>query len=163
MRVTLGTLAAGMFALLFAAAAPADELVPTREEYVARVEPICEKNTEVNNRILKGARSKVKRGKLPLAGRQFLRASRAFAKTLRKIVAVPRPPEDDARLRKWLKFLRIVKTNLRKIGVALKHEDRIRANHEAIRAERSGNAANNVSSIFPFRYCKLTPSRFKGT
>jgi hypothetical protein len=70
---------------------------------------------------------------------------------------------DDARLVKWFGFLEIVEENLGKIGKALKEENRVKANHEAIRAERSANAANNVSSIFPFHYCKLTPSRFSGT
>lgn len=57
-----------------------------REEYVARVEPICERNTLENNRI--------------------------------------------------------------------------KATPESIRVQRSGNAANNVSSVFEFRYCRITPSRF---
>jgi hypothetical protein len=136
---------------------------PTRDEYVAAVEPICEANTEANTRILKGARGKVKKGKLRPAGAQFTRASAAFAKTIKQIKAVPRPPADDARLVKWFGFLETVKVNIGKIGKALKEGERVKANHEAIRAERSANAANNVSSAFPFKYCKLTPSRFSGT
>jgi hypothetical protein len=162
MRVMPGILAATAAATLVAGAAFADE-GPTRAEYVAQVEPICEKNTEANKRILKGTRSKVKQGKMPAAGGQFIRASEAFGKTVQRLVAVPRPPADDARLLKWFRFLRIVKTNLRKVGVALKKENRVLANHEAIRAERSANAANNVGAVFSFRYCKLTPSRFSGT
>jgi hypothetical protein len=157
-----GTLAAIVAVMLLAAAAHAEE-GPSRAEYVTQVEPICEQNTKANKRILKGARTKVKKGMLPVAGKQFLRASRAFGQTVRRIVAVPRPGEDDARLQKWFKFLRIVQANLRKIGTALKKKDRVLANHEAIRAERSANAANNVSAIFSFRYCKLTPNRFSGT
>ncbi len=136
---------------------------PTRAEYVTAVEPICEANTEANKRILKGARGKVKSGKMPTAGGQFIRASQAFGKTIKQLMAVPRPPADDARLVKWFGFLEIVQENLHKVGVALKQRNRVKANHEAIRAERSANAANNVSSIFPFHYCKLTPSRFSGT
>jgi hypothetical protein len=160
--MTQGILAAIAAVTLVAAVASADE-GPTRAEYVAQVEPICEKNTEANKRILKGARSKVNQGKLPVAGNQFIRASDAFGETVKRIVAVPRPPVDDARLLKWFRFLRIVKTNLRKIGVALKKGNRVLANHEAIRAERSANAANNVGAVFSFRYCRLTPSRFSGT
>jgi hypothetical protein len=149
--------------IAFAGVAHAETPVSPRAEYVAAVEPICESNTEANKRILKGARQKVNDGKMPAAGGQFIRASDAFGKTITSIIAVPRPPEDDARLLKWVGFLKIVKTNLRKIGVALKEENRVKANHEAIRTERSANAANNVSSIFPFRFCRLTPSRFSGT
>jgi hypothetical protein len=162
MRITQGTLAAIAAATLVAGVAGADE-GPTRAEYIAQVEPICKQNTEANKRILKGARGKVKQGRLPAAGGQFIHASQAFGQTVQRIVAVPRPAADDARLLKWFRFLRIVRTNLRKVGVALKKENRVLANHEAIRAERSANAANNVSAIFSFKYCKLTPSRFSGT
>ena len=165
MRGTLGTFAATVAAMLImlAAVAHAEGAPVTRAEYVTAVEPICEANTEANKRILKGAREKANGDQMPAAGGQFIRASDAFGKAIMQIVAVPRPPEDDERLMKWVGFLKITKANLRKIGVALKEENRVKANHEAIRTERSANAANNVSSVFPFRYCRLTPSRFSGT
>jgi hypothetical protein len=149
--------------LLLAAGAGADEASPTRAEYVGQVEPICEANTVANKRILQNvrtrARSKESR-KVKQAGAQFIHASEVFDKTVDKLASVPRPPEDDARLVKWFKQLRIVKTNLRNLGKALKELDRIRAAHEQIRVERASNAANNVSFVFEFRYCRLTPSRF---
>ena len=73
---------------------------------------------------------------------------------------MPRPPADDARLLKWFGFLEIVQAKLRDLGVALKEDERVKAAHEQIRVERSGNAANNVSFVFGFHYCHLTPSRF---
>jgi hypothetical protein len=167
MMVKQGLTAALVAAILVAAAAPASATTlatePTRDEYVAAIEPICQANTEANTRILKGARGKVKAGKLAPAGGQFTRAASAFGKTIKQIEAVPRPAADDARLVKWFGFLETVKENIGKIGKALKQGNRVKANHEAIRAERSANAANNVGSIFPFKYCKLTPSRFSGT
>jgi hypothetical protein len=147
--------------LLVAADAYAEgEAPPTRAEYVSQVEPICEANTIANKRILKDVRKKVKAGKLGIAGAQFIHASAAFGTTVGKIAEVPRPPADDERLLKWFKFLRIVQTNLRKLGVALKAEERIKASHESIRVERSSNAANNVGFVFEFHYCRITPSRF---
>lgn len=163
MRGMPGIFAAIVAATLgaFAGIAHAEE-GPSRAEYVTMVEPICETNTEANQRILKGARDKVRTGKLPSAGGQFVRASEALGKTVTKLAGVPRPAADDARLLKWFGFLKIVKTNLRKVGIALKEDNRVKANHEVIRTERSANAANNVGSIFPFKFCKLTPSRFSG-
>ncbi|MBW8059779.1 MAG: hypothetical protein FVQ78_05480 [Solirubrobacterales bacterium] len=160
MKATLRSIASLVVVALAAAATAhaADE--PTREGYVARAEPICKANTLANKRILKGTRVKIRSGKLASAGRQVIRASTAFAATVRRIAAVPRPPTDDARLRKWFRFLGIVKTNLRKVGKAFKEGDRIRAIHESIRAERSGNAANNVGFVFGFRYCRISRSRF---
>jgi membrane-bound lytic murein transglycosylase B len=145
--------------LLVAGAAHAEE-PPNRTEYVSQVEPICQANTEANEKILRNVRQKVKNGRLKEAGRQFIHASAAFGSAVDKITAVPRPPADEERLLKWFKFLRIVQTDLGKVGKSLKAGDRIRATHETIRVERSANAANNVSYIFEFHYCHLTRSRF---
>lgn len=146
--------------LLIVASARAEETAPTREEYVSQVEPICEANTIANKRILKNVRVKARNGKLKEAGAQFIHASAAFGSTVDKLATVPRPTADDARLLRWFDQMRIVQTNLRKLGKALKEEDKIRAAHESIRVERSSNAANNVGFVFEFRYCRITPSRF---
>lgn len=145
------------------AVATAEEPPSPRDEYVAKVEPICEANTLANKRILDDVRARA-RSKDPeqvkLAGSQFIHASAAFGSTVGKIAAVPRPPEDEARLLRWVEHLRIVQTNLRHLGKALTRLEKIKAAHEAIRVERSGNAANNVGFAFGFRYCRITPSRF---
>ncbi len=139
------------------------EEAPTRGQYVEQVEPICQANTEANKRILKNVRTKAKSrvlAKMKQAGAQFIHASAAFDATVKKISAVPRPPADDTRLLKWFKYLGIVGEKLRKLGVALKGGEEIKAAHEQIRVERAANAANNVSFVFEFHYCRLTPSRF---
>jgi hypothetical protein len=157
----LGALAAIVAATFVVAGSAYAESTPERSDYVAKVEPICQSNTEDNTRILKGVRDKVKQGKLAVAGGQFINASNTFGVSVGEIIAVPRPAADDARLQKWFKYLRIVQTNLRMVGKALKEGNKVKALHETIRAERSGNAANNVSFIFNFHYCRLTPSRFR--
>lgn len=154
--VVLGVAALGVATTV----APAAGDDPTREEYVAQVDPICEQNTLANKRILKGVQAKVNNGKLKAAGEQFIRASEEFGVTMNEIEAVPRPAADDARLVKWFGFLGKVKTYLHMIGKALKEENRVKAVHERIRVERSSNAANNVGFVFGFTYCRLTPSRF---
>jgi len=143
-----------------AAAAAEEPAAPTRAEYVPQVESICQANTEVDKRILKNVQQRVRQGKLKQAGKQFIHVSAAFGSAIGEMMAVPRPPEDEARLLKWFKFLRIVQTDLRKVGKAFKAEERIRATHEGIRVERASNAANNVGFVFEFHYCRLTRSRF---
>jgi hypothetical protein len=133
---------------------------PTRAEYVTTVEAICERNTLDNDRILRNVRERIRQGKLGAAGSQFIRASEALGASTREIAAVPRPAVDDARLRKWFGFLDIIRKHLRNLGKALEERDRIKAAHERIRVERSGNAANNVGFVFEFRHCRFTPSRF---
>ena len=53
------------------AAVPSNAAEATPETYKEAVEPICKVNTEANEKILKGVRSKVKSGKLDAAARQF--------------------------------------------------------------------------------------------
>ena len=160
MKLVLGTSAAVVATLAVAALAHGAE-AQSRAGYVARVEPICKRNTEASKRILAGASQRIKRRKLVTAGRQFVRASRVFGSGIQEIVRVPRPPADEAKLQKWFKFLRIVERRLLKVGQALKRGERVKATHISIQLERSANAANNVSFAFQFRYCRLSRSRFR--
>lgn len=163
-RIRIPALLAVALGLLAAApAAPAEE-GPSRAEYVERVEPICQANTEANERILKNvkqrARSKQQR-RVSQAGGQFIHASKAFEQAVDKLTAVlPRPTADEPRLLKWFKQLRVVGANLDKLGEALKEGDKILAAHEQIRVERAANASNNVGFVFSFHYCRLSQSRF---
>ena len=147
-------------ALLISPSAVAEEGVPSPAEYVARVEPICKQGTDTSARLLDGVQKTVQEDRLPTAGGQFIRASEAFGKTIERIAAVPRPPDEEERLLRWLGLLRVVEGNLHKIGIDLKKELRVRANHDAIRARRSGNAANNAAFEFQFRDCRLRSSMF---
>ena len=157
------TIAALVAVLVLGAVAAASAEEPTRPQYVEQVEPICQANTEANQRILKNVQAKA-RSRDPVrmkeAGAQFIHASAVFGKTVGKIAAVPRPPPDNERLLRWFKQLNIVREKLRKLGVALQEGDEIKAAHEQIRVERASNAANNVSFVFEFHACRLTKSRF---
>jgi hypothetical protein len=159
MKQVLATVAAVVATLVVASLAHGAE-AQTRAGYVARVEPICKRNTEASKRILAGASERIKKRDLEPAGKQFVRASRSFASGVRQIVRVPRPRADDARLLKWFKFLRIVKQRLLQLGQALKGDERLKATHAKIQLERSANAANNVSFAFKFHYCRLSRGRF---
>jgi hypothetical protein len=160
MRRLQGTAVAALVAALaFAGVALAEEGM-TRDLYREQVEPICERDAKTGSRILKGARQRVRQEKFKQASAQFFRAATAFGRTIKTLEAVPRPAADDARLLKWFRFLRKIQLYLRKTGKALKERNKVKALHETIRAERSGNAANNVSSAFDFRQCRLSPSRF---
>src|SRR6478735_3706357 len=78
----------------------------SRDEYVAKVEPICEANSQANERILKGVRDKVRTGKLDAAGAQFTQAAAALKQTLVQLKAVPAPAADAAKLTKWLGYVK---------------------------------------------------------
>jgi hypothetical protein len=160
MKRRSATVAAVLVAMLCVAGAAHGAEEQTRESYVAAVEPICKRDREAGERILSGTSDNIRDGKFAVAGRELIRASARFGTTIREIVAVPRPPADEARLQKWFGFLRIVKERIRKTGKLYKEGERLKATHESIGVERSGNAANNVSFVFHFRYCRLSRSRF---
>jgi hypothetical protein len=132
----------------------------TREEYVARVEPICKTNTQANARIFKGAKGEVRDGELEQASKRFKRGVIAFDKTIRQIQAVPQPAEDKAPLAKWISYLKIESDYLGKIGDALAAGDKYRAQNLSVRLNRNSNLANNTVLSFGFNYCRIDPSRF---
>jgi hypothetical protein len=160
MKRALGIVVTNAIAILVLGTLAHAAEAPTREEYVATVEPICQRDRAAGERILGGTRDNIREGKLVLAGGQMIRASERFGKTIRQLVEVPRPPADEAKLQKWFKFLRLVRNRLRKTGVLYKKGKELEATHESIRAEKGGNAANNVSFAFGFRYCRLDRARF---
>jgi hypothetical protein len=165
MKGPMATAALVIVATLVAAVSAGAEIlpgtIPTREEYVATVDPICQKNSDTNKPLLKNASKKERADELIAASRDVARVAANFGRTLKKIEAVPRPTEDSPRLEKWFGYLETLQTNLGKISKALKEEDKVRASHAKIKVERTSNAANNVSFVFQFQYCHLKASQFK--
>lgn len=151
-------LTAALTAALLAAGAVGAE--PTRESYVAQVEPICKKNTKANEQILAGVRKTIKKGKLNAAARKFSRASAAFGKAVRELRAVPQPPADTAKLTKWLGLLKEEKVMLGKIGKALRQGKKPLAQRLSVKLTHNGNLANNAVLGFEFNYCLIDSSRF---
>ena len=156
----LGPAAAAVAVLLVAAVPLAGAAELSREEYVARVEPVCKTNVTANKRIFKGAKGQVKAGKLKQASNHFFRAATAFAKTIRQIEAVPRPTADEARLGKWLGYLRGEKNLIQKVGRALAADDKHKAESYSVDLNHNSNLANNTVLGFGFDYCRIDPSRF---
>jgi len=149
-------LALAVALLVTAPVAFADE----RDEYVERVEPICKANTEANSRILKGVKGQVQQEKLVPAGKRFIRASTALGKAVTQIDGVPRPAADNAKLTKWIGYLRSEKAFLQQIGQALKAENKFKAQKLAVELNRNNNKANNTVISFGFDECRIDSSRF---
>lgn len=132
----------------------------TREEYKAQVEPVCKTNVEANKRIFQGAEAEVKAGKLKKASTHFFRAAVAFNKTIRQIQAVPQPSEDEAKLGKWIGYLKVESSYIGKIGDALKAGKEDKARSLSVRLNHNSNLANNTVLSFGFNYCRIDSSRF---
>lgn len=145
-------------ALVAAPLALAEEL--TREQYVAKLEPICKRNTSANTRILKGVRQQVNKGKLVPAGKRFVRASNALGRSVAQMAKVPRPAADAAKLGKWFGYLKRERVFLLKIGKALKAEKRGVAANLAKKLNENNDAANDTVILFGFKQCRIESSRF---
>ena len=131
-----------------------------RATYVQAVEPICKENTEANEKILKGVRAKVKAGKLDAAARQFSAAARALKRTRSQLLQVPKPPDDAARLTKWLGYVKTEVELFEAIGRKLAKNEKTAAQKMVARLISNARQANNQVLDFEFRYCRFQPSKF---
>jgi hypothetical protein len=155
MKRTLGKFAAIAIAMLAIAPLAAGE-EQTRDSYKAQVEPICQANRSANEKIMAGARDRVKDGKLALAGKQFIRVSDSVGGLIKKLAAVPAPSADKRRVEHWLGSMQLLEQRLREVGKYYKAGEKIKAAHESILAERAGLSANNTSIVFHFHYCRFS-------
>jgi hypothetical protein len=145
---------------LFLAAPVTMAAAPTRDEYKAQVEPICETNTSANERIFAGVRKQVKQGKLKAAGVQFSKAARALKTALNELRSVPQPTSDQAKLAKWLGYVKAEVELFESVAKKLKSGDKIGAQAMINKLYRTSNLANNQVLVFEFKYCRLDPSKF---
>jgi len=155
LSIALGALGA---AVLLVPLATAAEI--SRDEYVARVEPICKRNVEANKRIFDGAKDEVKAGELKKASTHFSRAATALGKTIGQLKAVPQPIGDEEKLKKWLGYLEVEADYFTRIGQALSAGKKGKAQTLSVRLNRNSNLANNTVLAFGFDYCKIDPTRF---
>ena len=115
----------------------------TRAEYAAQVEPICKTNTQANERILKGVKTEVKQGKLKPAAKQFSKASAALKKALAQLKAVPKPAADQAKLTKWLGYVKTEAELFQSTSKKLATGNKIGAQAMVIRLTHNANLAND--------------------
>jgi len=146
-------------AALFAAV-PSNAADATRESYKEAVEPICKANTEANEKILKGVRSKVKAGKYAAAAKQFDGAAKALKRTRSQLLQVPQPPEDTAQLTKWLSYVKTEIQLFESIAAKLRKDEATAAQKMVVRLVSNAKQANNQVLDWEFRYCRFQPSKF---
>lgn len=133
---------------------------PTRDEYAGQVEPICKRNSEANEKILKGVRAQVTHGQLKQAGARFAKASSALRGTVTQLRAVTEPPEDRKTLGTWFSYLSEEAKLLGETGTKLRHGDKRGALRLSSSLVKTANQANATVLEFPFHYCRSSPSKF---
>jgi hypothetical protein len=157
---TLRWAPAAAVAALLVYAAVAVAAVETKEEYKALVEPICQKNKQTSDRLLKGVKDLVKKDKLKLAGEKFAKAANALEKTQKELSAVEQPPAYSAKLTKWLSEIKSEISLMRTISKKFKAGNKSKATSLAVKLQDNATKANNGVIIFQFNYCKIDPSKY---
>lgn len=152
-------IAAFAAAALLCTAVPAFAEGPTREEYKEQVEPIC-KAGRAKEEILKNVRKEVKEDKLKKASRQIATAAAALKQTYGKLLKVPKPSEDAARLTKWLKGIKTEVELLETTGRKLAKGEKNAALRMVVRLKSNADKTNNQVLEYQFRYCHVDPSKF---
>jgi hypothetical protein len=133
---------------------------PTRAEYVTGLEGICKPGALATQRVMKGARTDIRKERLTAAAEKFGRADSIFSATLKGIESVPRPEADRARLKKWFGYLQRQETFLGQIATQLKENHVIKSQRLITRFIHDGRLANNVVIAFSFNYCSFKFSRY---
>ncbi len=131
-----------------------------RAAYVKQLEAICAPGAEATRRVVKGVRANVQRGLLKRAAGQFARASQIFGGTVKRIGLVPRPNAEKPTLARWFIDLNLQESYLKKIALALRTGEKIRAQGYEARFVHYGNVGNNVVLTFEFHSCRFDPTRF---
>jgi hypothetical protein len=145
-------------AMLFAAVpAPAAEVTP--QEYKEQVEPICQAG-RTKEEALKKVHKEVKEGKLKLASREVATGAKALKQTYLKLLPVPKPAADTARLTKWLKGIKTEVEMLEATGRKLAKGEKNAALRMVVRLKSNAEKANNLVLDYQFRYCHVDPSKF---
>ncbi|HVW48424.1 MAG TPA: hypothetical protein VHA76_15315 [Solirubrobacterales bacterium] len=158
MRTIATVLGSLVVAMALAASAFAAEV--SREEYKAAAEPICKASTKANERILANVRKEVKKGVLGPAAAKFAKASKVQAGALKELEALPQPSADEARLGRWLSYLKIEAELFATAGRKLKAGDKAGAEHITSKLAQNANKANLQVLPFGFRYCRQEPSKY---
>jgi len=147
-------------ALLVPSAAPAPAAEVTRASYREAVEPICQANTQANERILAGVKQEVRAGKLRSAAARFSRAARSLKKTIGELKAVPPPPADRSRLSRWLGKVSVEAGLFEQVASKLRAGQKGEAEKLVVKLTNNANQANNQVLAFEFDYCRFEPTRF---
>lgn len=131
-----------------------------RAEYVEAVEPICKKDREANESILKDVRRLVKQNKLDLAAKKFSRAARALKRARLELAKVEKPPADAAKLTKWLDYVKTEAELFEAVSRKLAHGEKTAAQKMVVRLVSNAKKTNNLVLSFNFRYCVFDVAKY---
>jgi len=160
MRRALASFALVSLILALSAASAGASTVPTREEYKAKADPICETNVKANERILAGVRTQVQKDKLKPAAAKFAKAATALKGTRRQLLALPQPSADSERLGNWFEYMQEEIDLFNQVAKHLRAEEKSKAVRMVGALTQTGTRANAEVLGFNFDHCRFEPSKF---
>lgn len=160
MRTRSGAVIGALALAALGAALPAAASEVTRASYREAVEPICQADTQANERIFRGVRGEVRRGELKPAAQRFERGAKALAATVARLRGVPPPPEDAERIERWFAAVETEVGYFKAVAAKLRAGEKLPAERMVVRLVHQAEVANAVMVPFQLRYCRLDPSRF---
>jgi len=100
---------------------------------------------------------------LKQAGQAFSKAAVELEKTQKKLAGVPQPPEDAAKLGKWLSEIKAEVALMKTIAANFNKNTKAgksKATSLAVKLQNNATKANNNVIVFQFNYCKIDPSKY---
>lgn len=149
--------------LVIAGAAPAElsaAVPPTRAEYIAQVEPICQASGQTMKRIQRGTAKDFRSGRKARAGRKVLRAAKEFGRGVDAVGQVPQPT-DAAVIGQWVDSLRDQVKLMKDVAKAViasppsRTSFTPRHNRAARKHQRNARHTNKLVDGFGFDSCLL--------
>lgn len=131
----------------------------TRKEYVSRAEAVCKVSKEVTEPLLNGIGSDIKHDRLDAAGHALSTAAQRFEAQRRRLLPIPKPPNDAKVLTVWLNRLKTQSSLMATAGRLMQEDRRSKVTGYLARYAHEGNLANDTVLGFGFDACLFRLSR----
>jgi len=145
--------ALAVLALIGCLGAAAAAAAPTRPEYIAQVDPICQQGQKEVAHLTRHYVPSLKAGNYKRAARILLRGLRRYKALIDTVAQVEPPAEDAALIAQWLSLEREDIAVSRKIASAIRRE-RFGAWHRAVKKSKAlEREIRALIAGYAFEYC----------
>jgi hypothetical protein len=134
-------------------AAVASAAPPTRDAYIAKVDPICKETNRKTERGLRGYGDALDHGRYARAARLLDRTLEIYVKSVRRLGEIEPPAADADRISKWLRLERDDIAVTRQMVSALRRETIDRYNRLVDRSIALERRINRTIGNYGFKHC----------
>lgn len=163
--MSVGKWLAGLFTMLLAAglvAMPAGAATDgARDQYVAKLDPICKSDAQRNSKVLRGTRRMVLKNQFRPAARRFARVANNFQRTLARARKIAPPASDRATVNRWLKQLQGNVRLIRQMSRAVGKGQKGKAQRLEAQLARNTQRANSIIFLFGFKHCQINLAHYR--